>query len=96
MANTVFTKKSVGSIGGDCTSRYALSLKKKATVREFIDAIISDKQEWGHISVSDGPGIWFKNGEYQMSSNMEKMLNKKVKKASASGGWSRMDYVLQV
>lgn len=96
MENTVFTKKSIGSIGGDCTSRYAVKLRKKATVREFIEAVLSNKQEWGNISIFGGPGIWFRYGQVEISSNMEKLLDKRIKGASASGGWSRMDYVLEV
>lgn len=94
-------------VSGDCTCGYNVKLDREYTVKDFIDTVLSERNgEWGYIGIydqSDFSGMHFgnPNAEYRygklVSDNFpEDILNKEIKSVSASGGWSRMDYVLKV
>lgn len=96
----VFTLRSIGPMGSDCTGPYAVELQKEATVQEFIDAVVADTTEWGQITVhTEGshkrPFALFKHGAIDIQNGMKEVLGNTVKHARASGGWTRMDYVLE-
>ncbi len=88
---------------GDCTAGYAVTLDKEYTVEEFINEVLT-KNEWGYIGIHSNGQAWFDIGfpscEYKkdkLVTEMQKdILPIKVKSATASGGWSRMDYVIYV
>lgn len=82
--------------GGDCTSQYYIETKRQFTVKEFINAVISDEHEWGYISVNDEQCIEYRHGSIISGSIDENVLNREVVSLSGSGGWSRSDYQLTV
>lgn len=101
----VFSKTQSGPSGGDCTAPYSVTLHGKVTVREFIEAVLENKTEWGHVEIFKGKpksmfdndlAVGFRYGELENGLPESKLLDRKVKSASASGGWSRMDYRLYV
>lgn len=87
---------------GDCTAGYAVSLDKPYTVREFVDEILDNAREWGHIGIYSEEQAWFEKGdpyiEYRhgvlTAPFSDEILEKTIIKATASGGWSLMDYSL--
>lgn len=86
--------------GGDCTAPYAVDLGGEYTVREFIRDVLLDKREWGYIGIDIGhnsifgdPCCEYSHGGLKTSLPAE-FLTMKVVSAKASGGWSRMDYLL--
>ena len=88
---------------GDCTCGYKVLLDKEYTVQEFVDMILFEKKkEWGYVRIynpSDFFGstrIEYKYGEIKSEKFGNDILNKKVLNVSASGGYSRMDYVLHI
>ena len=87
--------------GSDCTAPYDVELNGKYTVEQFIYDVLKDKREWGYIGINDGKSIFgnpnceFRYGEL-LSSLPTEFLKMQVTKARASGGWSRMDYILTV
>lgn len=94
-------------VSGDCICRYGIILDREYTVKDFIDTVLSERAgEWGYIGIydqSDFVGRHFgnPNAEYRyeklVSDNFpEDILNKEIKSVSASGGWSRMDYILHI
>lgn len=91
----------IGETMGDETTPYEVTEQKSRTVREFIEEVLKEKpQDWGYISVGkhfnqDGAiGVCeYRYGKLvtEMSANA---LDVEIKKISACGGWSRMDYTI--
>lgn len=100
-----------GKERGDCTAPYEVELDKEYTVLEFIQTVLSNNpNEWGYIGIksNDKDGIIFGKPKCEYSygkilGGIETLpllflefLNDKVLSVSADGGWSRMDYLLEV
>ena len=94
----MFTLSQISPTGGDCTALYKAILYKDYTVQEFVTEILT-RREFGSITI-DGECI---NSTYNFSyndSNCESiwnykgLLDLKVKRVTANGGWSRMDYTI--
>lgn len=91
----------IGREGSDCTAPYSIDLLHDITVAEFIKEALKDEREWGYIGIANHGAIFgdphceYKYGEllYELD---EEYADKKVIYATASGGWSRMDYLLKV
>ena len=87
--------------GSDCTAPYGVELNGEYTVAEFITDVLKDEREWGYIGIDDGKAIFgnpcreYKGGK-MLSTLPDDFLTMKVTRARASGGWSRMDYLLKV
>lgn len=99
----MFSLAGTTPVGGDCTAGYRVIFDKAYTLQEFIDAILTNnKREWGGIKIArrncawyDYPTIGYRHGEITNEPNLpEKVYGYKVKSASASGGWSNMDYIV--
>lgn len=88
-----------GKTARDATTPYAVSLNKECTVGEFIDCVLKRK-EWGYIGIkSYGHIFGSPNCEYQGDKIIKteftnEDLSRMVSTVSASGGWSRMDYLI--
>ena len=86
----------------DCTCGYIVDLHKEYTVDEFIQEVLTERnKEWGYFKINDGVhenrGLrWYRNGRFESGMIPEDLLNIKIQKVNASGGWSRMDYVITV
>lgn len=92
-----------GAVSSDCCAPYTVRVNKSPmTVEDFIATVIEENpHEWGYIGIKNGNAIFgdprmeYDCGKYD-SSSMESVKNAIVKKAKASGGWSRMDYLLEI
>ncbi len=90
-----------GCEGGDGTAPYEVVLDQSYTVRTFIEAILKERgTEWGIIEIIKGndvfdfPSYAYRYGE--LTSKMDKcFLDETVISVKASGGWSRMDYLIK-
>jgi len=87
---------------GDCTALYSVEMTKPYTVKEFIKQVLR-KKEWGYVGIENkyGESIFGDpRCEYKGSKLITEMpkevLDKPVLRASASGGWTRMDYTLEI
>ena len=95
-----FNFKCVGETGGDCITPYKLVFDKPITVKEFIDEVLK-REEWGYIGIYK-PGTIFGDPccEYKKAKLLnhlpKEILNKPIASANASGGWTRMDYILNL
>lgn len=90
-----------GKIGGDCTAPYTVILDKSYTVKEFVIEVLKDRSEWGYIGIEKKGEIFEKPYcEYRYGKLLSKLphniLNRRVISARAHGGWSRMDYKLNI
>ena len=84
------------STGGDCTCGYNVILDREYTVEDFVNTILTEKNnEWGNIDIYNYR-CEYNNGKLITKTFPEEYLQKKVTKVSASGGWTRMDYVLKI
>ncbi len=80
---------------GDCTALYSVEMTKPYTVGEFIKEVLKRK-EWGYIETDDGDKCEYKGSKILSTDIPDETLSKPVIKARAHGGWSRMDYVLDI
>jgi hypothetical protein len=98
-------EESGGPLGG--TAPYDVILLEKCTVREFVEYVLDTKSDWGYIGIYNpernpffgDPHIEYSNGKLKSKTselNFGEFLDKPVIKATAGGGWSRMDYILYV
>ena len=90
----------------DCTAptsfAYRVTLDKEYTLQEFIDAVLSNEREWGYINVAKRDCAWcnypvfsYRYGEIYGEPNLpEEVYGYKVKSVTASGGLSRIDYIV--
>lgn len=98
----MFTLTASTPMAGDGTSEYKITLDKEYTLREFIEAVLTNEGEWGSIRIAkrncywyDFPEIRYRYGEIITVPNLlEEIYNLKVRSAVASGGWTRMDYIV--
>lgn len=98
----MFTLTQTTPTGGDCTAGYNVNFDKEYTLQEFIDAVLTNKGEWGYIKVAkrcciwyDYPCIGYRYGKITGKPNIpETVYGYKVKSVTASGGWSRMDFIV--
>lgn len=93
----------VGGPYGDCTSSYHLELDKKYSVGEFIETVLKEMpDEWGYIgiyfkgNVFGYPQCEYNHGVILDSSFSKDQLTFEIENVHASGGWSRMDYLINL
>ena len=83
------------TVGGDCTAGYRVNLDKEHTLQEFIDAVLTNKNERGWIKIAkrdcamyNYPGFGYHYGEIQSEPNIpETVYGYKVKSVISSGRW---------
>lgn len=85
-------------VGGDCTCGYDVKLDREYTIEEFINTVLKNyANEWGIFEVKRGSNtidsFEYSYGKLASESN-NVYQDYKIKEVYASGGWSRMDYVL--
>lgn len=93
-----FTK--IGVERGDCTYAYKVDGYSARTVREFIDEVLHERpQEFGYIAVGgmfiSHPCCEYRYGKL-LSTLSDDLLDKRIVRVDADGGWSNMDYALYV
>lgn len=94
----VFSTRQKGPEGSDCTAPYTVTLHGMVTLRSFVDAVLGRRTDWGHISIYDGKKERHAGYDHgKMESRLpDALLDREVRHASASGGWTRMDYVVEL
>ena len=88
---------------GDQCSIYDVNFQLGATVSDLISFALSKKQEWGHISVHrKRESFPYRHMlEYSYGQIVYDVIPNEIKETvieniSASGGWSRMDYDIEI
>ena len=96
--NEKFSLIYTGGPYGDETCSYVGYLNQPLTVREFIDAVFEQhSDEWGTIHIFDDTYLDYRYGEIKyISSQFNEYLDKKIKSFTAHGGWTLMDYNLDM
>lgn len=91
-----------GPFGDEC-SIYDVNFQHGATVSDLISFALSNTREWGYISVHRKRGHFpyrhmfeYKYGQVVYDVIPNEIKEKVIKKASAYGGWSKMDYDIEI
>lgn len=88
---------------GDATIIFDVVLDKAYTVQEFINTVLSEREnEWGTIGIESPKAVFFKGypfceyycGRLTTTAMPDKVLRRKIKGVKAHGGWSNMDYLI--
>lgn len=104
MSDELFTLTDAHECGyfcGACDYSYSIKFNRECTVGEFIDYVLTIVNEWGYVGIDSHNDIFgdphceYRYGKllYEMPSDV---LDKKVVSANATGGWTRMDYILHL
>lgn len=100
---TKFSLKQTSKIRSDESASYDVILKHKMTLSEFIDAVLENTREWGHIglefkgTIFGSPCCDYRYGELTDEGKetfTETQLNSIVKYVKADGGWTNMNYLI--
>ena len=100
---TKFSLKRTSKIHSDESAFYDVILKHKMTLSEFIDAVLENIGEWGHIGLEFKGTIFgypccdYRYGsltEAGKSTFTENQLNSTVKYVKSNGGWTNMNYLI--
>ena len=90
-------RECVGGPYGDETSAYECTLSRGATIKEFIELILKNKEEWGGIYVYQGRER-IQIAEYHHGVlDWHKIADgnaRITRQVGAHGGWSLMDYLV--
>lgn len=92
----MFTLTQVTQTFGDCTAGYRVDLYKEYTVSEFINEVLKEKpNEWGYFEIKRTMSkAEYRYGEIIENDFDENILSAKILSVAATGGWSRMDYII--
>ena len=95
----MFRLVKTGGPFGDSTYNYNVVTDKLYTVKEFINEILMNKKEWGYVRIGKN-FAGKKVCEYRHGSivflDESVDMGKTIKSGWANGGWSAMDYFLEV
>ena len=88
--------KYIGPTSRDETAPYSCEYSAH-TLRDLVDEIIHDHpDEWGYIKIKDlHPKCEYSKG-YLVTMFPEELLDKKINSVMAHGGWTRMDYYVEL
>ena len=94
----MFTLTQATPTGGDCTAGYDVKFSNEYTVRELIEEVLKTHPgEWGYFQLKNvGVRTEYRYGRLVKQKFADVLLDSKIVKAYASGGWSRMDYYLTI
>ncbi len=102
--------KKTHSTGSDETAPYDVILDRECTVREFIDAVLL-RNEWGKIEIRNSfrcvkfnsgmkvpitPCIEYCKNDVTSTNMTDDDMACVINKIRASGGWSNMNYYLEI
>ena len=95
MAKEIILKYKGGPYGDEC-SDYEFNTSTIMTFKDFVETIAADKKEWVYIKTSyfGDPLAEYSHGE--ITYYTDKLGSFVTPQGSASGGWSRMDYIINL
>ena len=91
---------------GDCTASYDVQLDKVYTVKEFLEAVLTNKaDEWGAFYLMvrskrlfwQNPSCEYKHGQRTGTTWANILMrygDRKIAQVKSDGGWTRMDYYI--
>lgn len=95
--------------GWDATSEYEVAFADYLTVGDLVSKVIKCNNSWGYIGIKPSdpnaevsqrifgyPCIEYQYGDIITANNLARFSDRVIKRIHASGGWSRMDYLIDV
>lgn len=79
---------------GDCTSSYDIELKPNTTLKELIEYVLTNLNEWGYFHCERYSVEYDKSGDIKGENSLLPFYDRKIKKVVGSGGYSCMDYFI--
>lgn len=94
----MFTLTQDTPTGGDCTAGYKVQFSKAYTLREFIEEVLKrNSRGWGEFKLENlGARTEYREGRLVKQNFADALLDSKITKAYAAGGWGLMDYYLTI
>ncbi len=83
---------------GDCTSIYDVSFPQDITVEDFVQLVLQENPgEWGTIGLTwEHILVDYSHGSLTFRPEYDAYKNERILKAKAHGGWSLMDYEIEL
>ena len=76
---------------------YRVSTNKECTLGELVNAVLAGRGEWGYLYVKGIVVVEYRYGDIVGVQTFSKeLLARKVVRINGSGGWSRMDYTIEL
>lgn len=86
--------------GSDCTAPYKVIPNRQCTLQELIDHVLANRpHEWGYVGIGGWPcsrRAEYRWGKLLNSDLTNAELKSPIKTIEAQGGWSRMDYFVEI
>lgn len=91
--------KQISQSAPDCTVDFSVYMSRPYTLKEFIREITTFK-EHGSLYIYSSEfhtiEVEYDYNKFEPTEDFKRVENKLVNKVSASGGWGRMDYYIDV
>lgn len=81
---------------GDETALYDVQPNRRCTLGEVVEHVLNKKREWGYLVIPALGRKEYRYGELLDGNFAENMRDAEVEKITANGGWSRMDYRIEL
>lgn len=95
MAKEIILKHKGGPYGDEC-SYYEFNTSTIMTLKDFAETIAANKKEWGYIKTSYFGDSLIEYSHGKIIYHTDKLNSLVTPKGDASGGWSRMDYIIKL
>lgn len=95
MAKGIELKHKGGPYGDEC-SDYEFETATLMTLKEFVETVASNKKEWGYIRTSYFGKTLADYSHGEITYHTDDLDRLVVPKGYASGGWTRMDYIIDL
>ena len=82
--------------GSDCTAPYKVFTDRECTVEQFIDTVLT-RGEWGKIYIKGTGWLEYERDKIiTINIGFNLVLPRLIKCIRAAGGWSNMDYTIEL
>lgn len=81
---------------GDETALYDVQPNRRCTLGEVVEHVLKKKGEWGYLVIRGLGRKEYRHGELLDRNFAENILDTEVEKITGHGGWSRMDYTIEL
>ena len=96
MSKQIFMQHTGGPYGDETSSYKFTIIGNEMTLEQFAEAIAEDEREWGSIRKSSPFGEVLADYKYGKINYRADKNIKIAKEGTANGGWSLMDYYVEV
>jgi len=99
MIENINLVQTAGPFGDECCTYTFTTTKEHYTIQDLIGAARRNTPEWGYIEVVYGGEEYkleYRHGQIISNGIIESLYGKEFTEGTAYGGWSRMDYRVEI